>query len=86
MEAAIDWLREKGLASAQKKAGRIAAEGIVATIRYGVNDCLKCFGLTPLRAPQPRQHSRKLPLRPLPVPGLPLLRRQPSWIPEALRL
>ena len=31
MEAAIDWLREKGLASAQKKAGRIAAEGIVAT-------------------------------------------------------
>lgn len=31
MDAAIDWLREKGLASAQKKAGRIAAEGIVAT-------------------------------------------------------
>ena len=29
MEAAVDWLREKGLASAQKKAGRIAAEGIV---------------------------------------------------------
>ena len=31
MDAAVDWLREKGLASAQKKAGRIAAEGIVAT-------------------------------------------------------
>jgi len=31
MEAAVDWLREKGLASAQKKAGRIAAEGLVAT-------------------------------------------------------
>ena len=31
MEAAVDWLREKGLASAQKKAGRIAAEGIVTT-------------------------------------------------------
>ena len=29
MDAAVDWLREKGLASAQKKAGRIAAEGIV---------------------------------------------------------
>jgi elongation factor Ts len=27
-EKAIDWLREKGLAAAQKKAGRIAAEGI----------------------------------------------------------
>ena len=31
MEAAVDFLREKGLATAQKKANRIAAEGIVAT-------------------------------------------------------
>jgi elongation factor Ts len=31
MDAAVDFLREKGLATAQKKAGRIAAEGIVAT-------------------------------------------------------
>ena len=29
MEKAVDYLREKGLAGAQKKAGRIAAEGIV---------------------------------------------------------
>ncbi len=29
MEKALEWLREKGLANAQKKAGRIAAEGIV---------------------------------------------------------
>ncbi|MFN3288711.1 MAG: translation elongation factor Ts, partial [Sphingomonadaceae bacterium] len=29
MEAAIDWLRSKGLASAAKKAGRVAAEGLV---------------------------------------------------------
>lgn len=28
MEKAVDWLREKGLAAAQKKAGRIAAEGM----------------------------------------------------------
>ena len=28
IEKAIEWLREKGLATAQKKAGRIAAEGI----------------------------------------------------------
>ena len=28
MDAAIDWLREKGLAKAAKKAGRIAAEGV----------------------------------------------------------
>lgn len=31
MDAAVDFLREKGLATAQKKAGRIAAEGIVVT-------------------------------------------------------
>ena len=29
MEAAIDWLRTKGLAAAAKKAGRTAAEGLV---------------------------------------------------------
>ena len=29
MDKAIEWLREKGLAAAAKKAGRIAAEGIV---------------------------------------------------------
>ena len=28
MEKAVEWLREKGLATAQKKAGRIAAEGL----------------------------------------------------------
>ncbi len=30
MEKAIDWLREKGLAQAAKKASRVAAEGVVA--------------------------------------------------------
>ena len=29
MEAAVDWLRTKGLASAAKKAGRVASEGLV---------------------------------------------------------
>jgi elongation factor Ts len=29
MEAAVDWLRKKGLAKAAKKAGRIAAEGLI---------------------------------------------------------
>ena len=31
MEAAIDWLRTKGLAAAAKKSGRVAAEGLVGT-------------------------------------------------------
>ncbi|MCL2473703.1 MAG: translation elongation factor Ts [Alphaproteobacteria bacterium] len=30
MEAAIDWLRKKGLSAAAKKAGRVAAEGLIA--------------------------------------------------------
>lgn len=30
LEEAIDWLRKKGLSSAAKKAGRVAAEGLVA--------------------------------------------------------
>ena len=30
MDAAIDWLRKKGLSAAAKKSGRVAAEGVVA--------------------------------------------------------
>ncbi|SDC08505.1 translation elongation factor Ts [Ruegeria marina] len=35
MEAAIDWLRTKGLAKAAKKSGRTAAEGLVAVVVDG---------------------------------------------------
>lgn len=35
MEAAIDWLRTKGLAAAAKKAGRVAAEGLVGVAVEG---------------------------------------------------
>ena len=31
VEAAIDWLRKKGLSKAAKKAGRVAAEGLVGS-------------------------------------------------------
>jgi elongation factor Ts len=33
MEAAVDWLRAKGLAKAAKKAGRVAAEGLIGVGR-----------------------------------------------------
>ena len=36
MEAAVDWLRKKGLSKAAKKAGRVAAEGLVAVVVDGV--------------------------------------------------
>lgn len=36
LEAAIDWLRKKGIAKADKKAGRVAAEGLVA-LALGAN-------------------------------------------------
>ena len=35
IEAAIDWLRTKGLAAAAKKAGRVAAEGLVGVAADG---------------------------------------------------
>jgi elongation factor Ts len=35
MEPAVDWLRTKGLAKAAKKAGRVAAEGLVAVAESG---------------------------------------------------
>ena len=35
MDAAIDWLRKKGLAAAAKKSGRVAAEGLVAVAGAG---------------------------------------------------
>jgi elongation factor Ts len=35
MEAAVDWLRTKGLAKAAKKSGRVAAEGLIAVADAG---------------------------------------------------
>ena len=35
IEAAVDWLRTKGLATAAKKAGRVASEGLVVAIADG---------------------------------------------------
>jgi elongation factor Ts len=40
MEAAIDWLRAKGLAAAAKKAGRTAAEGLVGVAVEGKRGAL----------------------------------------------
>ena len=37
MDAAIDWLREKGISKAAKKADRIAAEGLAAILVDGNN-------------------------------------------------
>ena len=35
VEAAIDWLRKKGLSKAAKKAGRVAAEGLIGVVVQG---------------------------------------------------
>jgi len=37
MEAAVDWLRAKGIAKADKKAGRVAAEGLIG-VEAGVRE------------------------------------------------
>ena len=42
MDKAVEWLREKGLAAAQKKAGRIAAEGMAyAAVIDGIGVCVE---------------------------------------------
>jgi len=40
IEASVDWLRTKGLAAAAKKAGRVAAEGLVGIAVEGTNGAL----------------------------------------------
>jgi elongation factor Ts len=40
IEAAIDWLRKKGLSKAAKKSGRIAAEGLIAAAVSGTDGVL----------------------------------------------
>src|ERR1043165_2901084 len=35
LEGAVDWLRKKGLSAAAKKAGRVAAEGLVGVAAEG---------------------------------------------------
>lgn len=45
MEQAIDWLRKKGLASASKKAGRVAADGVIA-----ISACDSCATLVEINA------------------------------------
>jgi len=40
LEAAIDWLRSRGLAKAAKKAGRVAAEGLVGVAEAGAKAAL----------------------------------------------
>ena len=40
MEAAVDWLRTRGLAKAAKKAGRVAAEGLVGVVTTGTSGAI----------------------------------------------
>ena len=40
IEAAVDWLRKKGLSKAAKKSGRLAAEGLVAVLVAGTKGVL----------------------------------------------
>src|SRR5262252_4503353 len=40
LEGAVDWLRKKGLAKAAKKAGRVAAEGLIGVAIKGTEGVL----------------------------------------------
>ena len=41
LEKAVDWLRTKGLSAAAKKAGRVAAEGLVGVIASGTRGAMR---------------------------------------------
>ena len=49
IDKAVEWLREKGLAAAQKKAGRIAAEGMAyaAVVELGKDIAMQIAALNP---------------------------------------
>ena len=40
IDAAVDWLRKKGLSKAAKKSGRVAAEGLIAAVTAGTKGVL----------------------------------------------
>jgi elongation factor Ts len=40
LESAVDWLRKKGLAAAAKKAGRVAAEGLIGVATSGTRGAM----------------------------------------------
>jgi elongation factor Ts len=40
IEAAVDWLRKKGLAAAAKKAGRVAADGLIGVAASGTHGAM----------------------------------------------
>jgi elongation factor Ts len=40
MEGAVDWLRKKGLAAAAKKAGRVAADGLIGVVSQGAKGAM----------------------------------------------
>ena len=40
LEAAVDWLRTKGLSAAEKKAGRVASEGLIGISVDGASGAL----------------------------------------------
>ena len=51
MDAAVDWLRTKGLAKAAKKSGRVAAEGLVAVaVNNGRGTRHRCAATTTARS------------------------------------
>jgi hypothetical protein len=64
MDAAVDWLRTKGLAKAAKKSGRTAAEGLVAVAVAGGRPSRSRSTPRPTsspRTPSSRRWSRRSP-------------------------
>ena len=65
LEAAVDWLRKKGLSKAAKKGDRIAAEGLIAVVvKAGERDCRRESIPRPISSPAPPTSRRSCAMSP----------------------
>ena len=63
MEAAVDWLRKKGLSAAAKKSGRVAADGLIGVVVEGSAGAILAPETSPFKTSSKQQRSWRLVLR-----------------------
>ena len=92
MEAAIDWLRAKGIAKADKKSGRTAAEGLIGIASSGTKTSLPAttpfrswFAVSPMSPSAPTAALRPSPRRPIRRRASPLKIRSRTPSPRSAR-
>jgi len=65
LDAAVDWLRKKGLSKAAKKSGRVAAEGLIGLKVEGVKGVVVEVIPRPISSPATKPSKRWCAISPL---------------------